>query len=173
MDETTCMVDVARFFLNFTQNESCGKCTFCRVGTKRMLEILERICAGHGRPSDLDKLKDLGESIKQASLCGLGQTAPNPVLTTMRYFEAEYKAHIEQKCCPARVCKALIRYDIDAAKCTGCTLCRRRCPTGAVEGHNRKPHRITQEKCVRCGVCCDVCNFDAVVVSSAGRAGGQ
>jgi NADH-quinone oxidoreductase subunit F len=166
MDDTTCMVDVARFFLKFTQNESCGKCTFCRVGTKRMLEILQRICAGQGKLQDLDKLKDLGESIKKASLCGLGQTAPNPVLTTMRYFADEYKAHIEEKRCPAGVCKALIRYEIDAAKCTGCTLCKRRCPTGAVEGEAKKKHRIIPEKCVKCGVCYDVCNFDAVTVLS-------
>ncbi len=169
MDETTCMVDVARFFLKFTQNESCGKCTFCRIGTKRMLEILERIVAGKGRPEDIDKLKDLGENIKKASLCGLGQTAPNPVLTTLRYFGEEYKAHIEEGRCPAKVCKALIHYEIDQAKCTGCTLCKKRCPSAAIEGEPKKKHRLLQEKCVKCGVCYDVCNFDAVAVVSAGR----
>ncbi|MDD5657635.1 MAG: NADH-ubiquinone oxidoreductase-F iron-sulfur binding region domain-containing protein, partial [Elusimicrobia bacterium] len=166
MDETTCMVDVARFFLKFTQNESCGKCTFCRVGTKRMLEILERICAGAGRPEDIDRLQELGQAIKKASLCGLGQTAPNPVLTTLRYFAGEYQAHIEAKRCPAGVCKALIRYEIDAAKCTGCTLCKRRCPTGAIAGETKKPHAISAGKCIKCGVCRDVCNFGAVAVRS-------
>jgi NADH-quinone oxidoreductase subunit F len=173
MDDSTCMVDVARFFLKFTQNESCGKCTFCRVGTKRMLEILQRICAGQGKPQDLDKLKDLGESIKKASLCGLGQTAPNPVLTTMRYFADEYKAHIDEKRCPAGVCKALIRYEIDQAKCTGCTLCKRRCPTGAVEGEAKKKHHILLDKCVKCGICYDVCNFDAVTVLPGSLVGAQ
>ncbi|HBT63010.1 MAG TPA: NADH-quinone oxidoreductase subunit F, partial [Elusimicrobia bacterium] len=171
MDESTCMVDVARFFLKFTQNESCGKCTFCRVGTKRMLEILERICAGQGRSRDLDQLEALGESVKKASLCGLGQTAPNPALTTMRYFAEEYRAHIDEKRCPAGVCKALIRYEIDAAKCTGCTLCKRRCPAGAVAGEAKKTHRIAADKCVKCGICRDVCRFDAVAVVSGPGAG--
>ena len=163
MDDSTCMVDVARFFLKFTQNESCGKCTFCRVGTKRMLEILERICAGNGKPADLDTLRELGESIKQSSLCGLGQTAPNPVLTTIRYFEEEYKAHILHKNCPAGVCKALIHYTINS-NCTGCTLCARRCPVAAISGSLKKSHSIDAAKCTRCGVCRDVCRFKAVDV---------
>jgi NADH-quinone oxidoreductase subunit F len=161
MDDTTCMVDVARFFLKFTQNESCGKCTFCRVGTKRMLEILERICAGKGKPADLETLRGLGESIKKSSLCGLGQTAPNPVLTTMRYFEGEYKAHIHDKSCPAGVCKPLISYSINAA-CTGCTVCARRCPVAAISGSPKNLHTIDDSKCTRCGVCRDVCRFKAV-----------
>ena len=161
MDDSTCMVDVARFFLKFTQNESCGKCTFCRVGTKRMLEILERICAGKGKSSDLETLRDLGESIKRSSLCGLGQTAPNPVLTTMRYFEEEYKAHILHKSCPAGVCKPLISYKINS-NCTGCTLCAKRCPVSVISGSPKKLHTIDEANCTRCGICRDVCRFKAV-----------
>jgi NADH-quinone oxidoreductase subunit F len=165
MDDSTCMVDVARFFLKFTQTESCGKCTFCRIGTKRMLETLERICAGYGRPEDIAALKELGEGIKKASLCGLGQTAPNPVLTTLRYFEEEYRAHIEEKRCPAKVCKALISYTI-TPKCTGCTLCAKRCPTSAITGKPKNLHILNDAKCIRCGVCFDVCRFGAVEVRS-------
>ena len=172
MDDSTCMVDVARFFLKFTQNESCGKCTFCRVGTKRMLEILERICAGKGKPSDLEALRELGESIKRSSLCGLGQTAPNPVLTTMRYFEEEYKAHILHKTCPAGVCKALISYKINSA-CTGCTVCAKRCPVAAISGAPKKPHAIDDAKCTRCGVCKDVCRFEAVDIITGPAAEGR
>ena len=161
MDDSTCMVDVARFFLKFTQNESCGKCTFCRVGTKRMLEILERICAGKGKASDLETLRELGESIKKSSLCGLGQTAPNPVLTTMRYFEEEYKAHILHKSCPAGVCKPLISYKINSS-CTGCTLCAKRCPVSVISGSPKKLHTIDSFRCTRCGICRDVCRFKAV-----------
>ncbi|MDA8242917.1 MAG: NADH-quinone oxidoreductase subunit NuoF [Elusimicrobia bacterium] len=172
MDDTTCMVDVARFFLKFTQNESCGKCTFCRVGTKRMLEILERICAGKGKLEDLDTLKSLGESIKKSSLCGLGQTAPNPVLTTMRYFEDEYRAHITDKSCPAGVCKPLIHYEINP-NCTGCTLCARRCPVKAISGEPKKLHVIDDSICTRCGVCKDVCRFKAVDVVPGPAAAGR
>ncbi|MBD3349567.1 MAG: NADH-quinone oxidoreductase subunit NuoF [Candidatus Eisenbacteria bacterium] len=164
MDDSTCMVDIARFFLNFTQDESCGKCTFCRVGTKRMLEVLERICGGEGREGDIELLEELGEKIVSSSLCGLGQTAPNPVLTTLKYFRDEYEAHIREKRCPAGVCKALITYEIDPEKCTGCTLCARVCPTGAASGEKKQPHTIDQELCTKCDACRRACKFDAVVV---------
>ena len=162
MDTSTCMVDVAKFFLNFTQNESCGKCTFCRVGTKRMLEILERITEGHGKMEDLDTLEELADKIKKTSLCGLGQTAPNPVLTTLRYFRDEYIAHIVDKKCPAGVCTKLIKFEIDADKCIGCTACARKCPVNAISGEVKKVHVINEETCIKCGVCYDVCKFDAV-----------
>ncbi len=165
LDESACMVDIARFFLSFTQRESCGKCTFCRVGTLRMLETLTRITEGQGVPEDIDLLEDLAAQVKRASLCGLGQTAPNPVLTTIRYFRDEYQAHIEKKTCPAKVCRALLTYTIDPETCTGCGACRRRCPVEAVSGEAKKPHTIDAEKCVRCGVCADVCPVDAVVVT--------
>ncbi|PLX15693.1 MAG: NADH-quinone oxidoreductase subunit NuoF [Salinivirgaceae bacterium] len=165
MDETTCMVDVARFFLDFTRKESCGKCTFCRVGTKRMLEILTRITEGDGKPEDIDNLLELGEEIKKNSLCGLGQTAPNPVLTTIRYFRDEYEAHINDKKCPAHHCKALLDYEIDAEKCTGCTVCAKACPTDAITGERKEVHVLDQEKCIRCGECYSKCNFDAILVS--------
>jgi len=164
MDETTCMVDVAKFFLSFTQKESCGKCTFCRIGTLRMLEILERITEGRGNPEDLELLEDLAEKVKEASLCGLGQTAPNPVLTTLRYFKDEYEAHIFEKRCPAKKCRALITFEIIPEKCTGCRVCALRCPTEAILGEKKEPHRIDQEKCTRCGICLDSCKFDAVLV---------
>jgi len=163
LDETTCMVDLARFFLNFTQNESCGKCTFCRIGTKRMLEILERICAGQGQENDLDLLLDLAVKISSSSLCGLGQTAPNPVITTIKYFRDEYEAHIKEKRCPAHSCTALLTYSIDAEKCTGCTLCARKCPVKAISGEKKKVHLIDAGLCTRCGVCYEVCKFDAVL----------
>jgi NAD-dependent dihydropyrimidine dehydrogenase PreA subunit len=162
MDSGTCMVDVAHFFLNFTQNESCGKCTFCRIGTKRMLEILTRITEGKGELEDIDKLEDLATNIIKGSLCGLGQTAPNPVLTTLRYFKDEYLAHIQDKRCPAGVCTALIRYEIIPDKCIGCTACVRKCPVSCIAGKVKEPHIIDQDKCIHCGSCYTVCKFDAI-----------
>ncbi|MCK4835096.1 MAG: NADH-quinone oxidoreductase subunit NuoF [Candidatus Aminicenantes bacterium] len=162
LDETTCMVDLAKFFLNFTQNESCGKCTFCRIGTKRMLEILDRITMGEGKEEDLDLLESLAYKIKDSSLCGLGQTAPNPVLTTLKYFREEYEAHIRDKKCPAHICPALITYKISAEKCTGCTLCAKKCPVQAISGEVKKPHLINQNECIKCGLCYDACSFGAV-----------
>ncbi len=165
LDDTTCMVEMARFFLEFTQNESCGKCTFCRVGTLRMLEILTRITKGEGEPGDIEKLVELGEKIKEASLCGLGQTAPNPVLTTIRYYRDEYEAHINEKRCPAASCEALVDFNIDPEKCTGCTLCAKNCPVDAISGEPKKLHVIDNSICVRCGKCITSCNFDAVYKS--------
>lgn len=162
LDETTCMVDLAKFFLTFTQNESCGKCTFCRIGTKRMLEILERITSGEGKEEDLDLLEDLAYKIKDSSLCGLGQTAPNPVLTTLKYFRDEYEAHIKEKRCPAHNCPALLTYRIVADNCRGCTLCAKKCPVQAITGEVKKVHVIDQDKCIKCGLCYDVCAFEAV-----------
>jgi NADH-quinone oxidoreductase subunit F len=162
LDDTTCMVDIARFFLDFTQKESCGKCTFCRIGTKRMLETLERITTGEGEPEDIEHLKHAAEQIKQASLCGLGQTAPNPVLTTIKYYEDEYIAHITDKKCPAASCSALVAYMIDPEKCTGCTVCARNCPVDAIYGGKKEAHTVDQDKCVKCGKCITSCNFDAV-----------
>jgi len=164
MDQTTCMVDVARFFLSFTQKESCGKCTPCRVGTKRMLDILERIVAGKGELDDIDLLLELAETVKLGSLCGLGQTAPNPVVSTIRYFRDEYEAHIVDKRCPAGVCKALITYSIDPDKCTGCMVCLRQCPVEAISGEKKQVHVINSELCTRCDTCRQVCRFDAVIV---------
>jgi len=163
MDDSTCMVDVARYFLSFTQNESCGKCTFCRIGTKRMLEVLTRICEGKGRDGDIELLETLGNQIKSASLCGLGQTAPNPVLTTIRYFRDEYEAHIKEHRCPAGVCKALIKYYIIPENCTGCHLCAKVCPVNAISGKVKEIHSIDPEICTRCGACIEVCKFDAIV----------
>jgi NADH-quinone oxidoreductase subunit F len=165
MDTGTCMVDVAKFFLNFTQNESCGKCTFCRIGTKRMLEILTRITDGKGKMEDLDLLEELSEKIKKTSLCGLGQTAPNPVLTTLKYFRDEYIAHIQEKRCPAGVCKELITFTIDAEKCVGCTACARKCPVNCISGEVKKPHVIDQDACIKCGSCYDTCKFNAIIKS--------
>ncbi|MBK9359176.1 MAG: NADH-quinone oxidoreductase subunit NuoF [Bacteroidales bacterium] len=162
MDETTCMIDVAKFFLDFTQKESCGKCTFCRIGTKRMLEILIRITEGEGRDGDIELLEELAYQIKDTSLCGLGQTAPNPVLTTIRYFRDEYEAHIYHKKCPAKVCKKLLTYEVDEKKCTGCTVCARNCPTKAIDGDRKQLHFIRQEDCIRCGECYSRCKFDAI-----------
>jgi NADH-quinone oxidoreductase subunit F len=164
MDETTCMVDIARFFLDFTQKESCGKCTFCRIGTKRMLEILERITTGHGKEGDIDLLIELAHVVKRASLCGLGQTAPNPVLTTIRYFRDEYEAHIKEKTCPAKACRALISYVIIPEKCTGCGACKKACPQGAIKGERKTPHFIDADKCTKCGVCLEKCRFHAIHV---------
>ncbi len=163
MDEDTCMVDIATFFLEFTVDESCGKCTPCRVGTMRLLEILEKITEGEGTLADIDKLEELSKYISSASLCALGQTAPNPVLSTLRYFRDEYVAHVVDKTCPAHVCKNLMRFQIDAAKCKGCTKCARKCPVGAITGGIRQPHTIDTAKCIKCGVCISSCNFDAIV----------
>ena len=162
MDEDDCMVDIAKFFLEFTVEESCGKCTPCRVGTKRMLEILTKITKGQATMEDLDKLEELCYYIKDNSLCGLGQTAPNPVLSTLRYFRDEYEAHIKEKRCPAGVCKALLSYRIDADKCRGCTLCARNCPNNAISGTVRNPHVIDQDKCIKCGACMEKCKFGAI-----------
>jgi NADH-quinone oxidoreductase subunit F len=163
MDETTCMVDVARYFLDFTKIESCGKCTFCRIGTTRMLEILTRICDGKGIPEDIDTLEELAGQIKTTSLCGLGQSAPNPVLTTMRYFRTEYEEHIFEKKCRAGKCRDLCTFEIND-NCTGCTLCARECPAECIYGESKAQHVIDQDKCIRCGVCRDVCKFDAILV---------
>jgi len=162
MDEDTCMVDLAKFFLEFTVDESCGKCAPCRIGTVRMLEILNKITDGNGEMEDLDKLEELANYIKAGSLCALGQTAPNPVLSTIRFFRDEYIAHIKDKTCPAGVCKKLLRYTIDPDKCKGCTLCARNCPAGAISGTVKNPHVIDQSKCVKCGACMEKCKFGAI-----------
>ena len=162
MDEDNCMVDIAKFFLEFTVDESCGKCTPCRIGTRRMLEMLTKITEGKATLEDLDKLEALCYYIKDNSLCGLGQTAPNPVLSTLRYFRKEYEAHVVEKRCPAGVCKALLNYVIDPLKCKGCTLCARNCPVGAISGTVRNPHTIDTTKCIKCGACMDNCKFGAI-----------
>ena len=162
MDEDNCMVDIARFFLEFTVDESCGKCTPCRVGTRRMLEILNRIVEGNGTMEDLDKLEELAKSIKATALCGLGQTAPNPVLSTLKFFRNEYIAHIQDHTCPAHHCKALLLYKIDPAKCRGCTACARICPAGAISGNVKEPHAIDPAKCLKCGACMEKCRFGAI-----------
>lgn len=164
MDEDTCMVDIARYFMEFTQEESCGKCVPCRVGTRRILEILERICAGEGRPQDLDTLEMLCRQIQQTSLCGLGAGAPTPVISTLKHFRDEYEAHIHDRRCPAKVCRALIRYEISDEFCTGCSVCARNCPVEAISGERRSVHVIDPDVCIRCGICDQVCNFNAVVV---------
>lgn len=164
MDEGTCMVDMARFFMDFIQDESCGKCVPCRIGTRRMLEILTRICAGKGQESDIESLETLCTQVRATSLCGLGQGAPNPVASTLRLFRDEYEAHIKEKRCPAKVCRALIRYEIQDGVCTGCTVCARNCPVNAISGERRMTHVIDPDICIKCGICMQVCNFNAVVI---------
>ncbi len=170
MDEDNCMVDVAKFFMDFIQRESCGKCVPCRIGTKRMLGILTNICEGKYKPEELDeviaKLEDIGTVTIDASLCGLGQTAPNPVLSTLRWFRHEYEAHIRDHRCPAKACKPFLRYAIDPDKCRGCSLCAKRCPANAITGEKKKPHVIDQDKCVMCGACATNCKFEAVIITS-------
>ena len=162
MDEDNCMVDIARFFLDFTVDESCGKCAPCRIGTRRMLEILERIVNGKGEEGDIEKLENLANTIKATALCGLGQTAPNPVLSTLKFFRHEYEAHIRDKKCPAHHCQALLSYVIDPEKCRGCTACARVCPGGAISGEVKKPHSIDPSKCLKCGACIEKCRFGAI-----------
>lgn len=164
MDEDTCMIDVAKFFLDFTEKESCGKCTFCRIGTKRMLEILNRITEGEGTEGDIERLEELAYQIKDSSLCGLGQTAPNPVLTTIKYFRHEYEAHINDKKCPAKACTKLLTYEIIPDMCTGCTVCAKKCPTDAIDGERKQVHFIREEDCIQCGTCLVKCKFDAIRV---------
>jgi NADH:ubiquinone oxidoreductase subunit F (NADH-binding)/NAD-dependent dihydropyrimidine dehydrogenase PreA subunit len=162
LDEDDCMVDIARFFIAFSQDESCGKCTPCREGTTRMLEILDRITGGAGALEDIARLERLAQLVKKSSLCGLGRAAPNPVLSTLTHFRDEYLAHVTEKRCPARRCTALIRYGIDSAKCVGCTVCARNCPVECIAGSRRQPHAIDQARCVKCGKCFQVCRFNAV-----------
>jgi len=165
MDENTCMVDVARYFVEFTNDESCGKCTPCREGSYVLLEILNRVCKGEGKQGDMELLDELGEAIRDASQCGLGQSLPNPVLSSLKHFRDEYKAHIEDKKCPAGICKALITFNIDDEKCKGCRLCAKKCPQEAISGEAKEVHKIDQDKCIKCGVCMDVCKFEAVLVA--------
>ena len=163
LDDSNCMVDIALFFLDFTVEESCGKCTPCRVGTKRLYEILERISKGQGEPEDINRIKELGEHIKSSSLCGLGQTAPNPALSTLEFFLDEYEAHINEKRCPAGVCKDLLEYEVIASKCVGCTLCKKVCPVDAIAGAVKEPHVIDKQKCIKCDACVAKCKFNAIV----------
>ncbi|MFC2096824.1 NADH-ubiquinone oxidoreductase-F iron-sulfur binding region domain-containing protein [Bacteroidota bacterium] len=165
MDESTCMVDMARFFLDFTKKESCGKCTFCRVGTTRMLEILTRITEGEGQKGDIEQLEELAFQIKDSSLCGLGQTAPNPVLTTIKYFKEEYEAHIIDKKCPAKSCKKLLTYTVSKENCNGCRVCAKNCPVDAIDGEKKEIHFIRQDDCTKCGVCYSKCKFEAILLS--------
>ena len=163
MDDSTCMVDVARFFLDFTVDESCGKCTPCRIGTRRLLEMLDKITSGNGTLEDLDKMEELCKYNKANAMCALGQTAPNPVLSTLKYFRDEYEAHVVEKRCPAGVCKNLMHYEIQPDKCRGCTLCARKCPAGAITGKVKEPHVIDQSKCIKCGACMEGCKFSAII----------
>jgi NADH:ubiquinone oxidoreductase subunit F (NADH-binding) len=162
LDESDCMVDIARYFLEFTQNQSCGKCTFCRIGTRRMLDILERLCAGEGKKTDIEELEHLAQMIQNTSICGLGGTAPNPVLSTIKYFREEYEAHLEQRC-PAGRCRALIIYSV-TDDCIGCTLCAQHCPVDAIEMKPYEKHEIDSDKCIRCGTCKNICPAEAVEV---------
>ena len=164
IDQDNCIVDIAKFFLAFTEEESCGKCTTCRDGSSALLEVLNRISEGKGKQGDLVFLKELCQTIKDSSLCGLGQTMPNPVLSTLEHFKDEYEAHINEKRCPALVCKALITYEIDADKCTGCMVCVKVCASKAISGEKSKVHVIDKNKCVKCGICKDVCKFKAIFV---------
>ncbi len=164
MDQDTCMVDVARYFLDFLKEESCGQCNPCREGIKQMLDILTDICAGKGKEGDIELLEELGSMVQRFSLCGLGTAAPNPVLTTILYFREEYEAHIKDKKCPAGVCKALFHYEIDADACTGCGLCAKKCPQDAISGKKKEPHQLDQDKCIKCGICYDACKFDAIAI---------
>jgi len=163
LDEDTCMVDIAKFYLEFTVDESCGKCTPCRVGTRKLLQYLDKITKGQGEMEDLEKIDELAKHMQKSSLCALGQTAPNPILSTMKFFKDEYVAHIQDKTCPAGVCKSLIRYEIIADKCKGCTLCARNCPVKAITGTVKQPHVIDSTKCIKCGVCMSNCKFGAII----------
>ena len=162
MDDTKCMVNLAKFYLGFTVDESCGKCTPCRIGTKRMLEMLEEITEGRGKTGDLEKLEKLAMNIKSASVCGLGQSAPNPVISTLKYFREEYRAHIALKQCPANECKALMNFSIIPELCKGCGLCKRNCPVDAIEGEIKSVHKIDPQKCIKCGMCSVKCPFHAI-----------
>ena len=162
MDDTKCMVSLAKFYLQFTVSESCGKCNPCRIGTKRMLEILERITEGNGTEEDLEKLEVLANTIKKTSVCGLGQTAPNPVLSTLHFFKDEYLAHVKEQKCPARECKALLGFEINQEKCKRCSLCQRNCPVGAILGDRETGFKIDPDKCIKCGACAANCHFGAI-----------
>ena len=164
MDQDTCMVDVARYFMDFLKEESCGQCNPCREGIKQVLDILTSICAGEGKEGDIELLEELGSMIQKFSLCGLGTSAPNPVLTTLLYFRDEYESHIRDKKCPAGVCKALFHYEITEDECTGCGVCARKCPQDAITGEKKKPHTLNQDLCIKCGICYDVCKFNAIAI---------
>jgi len=163
MDEGTCMVDVARYFLEFTQVESCGKCVPCRLGTRQLLQILTSITRGDSKPGDIDLMLEVSHAVKAGSLCGLGQTAPNPVLTTIKYYRHEYESHVNDRCCPTHTCEGLLRYTINPATCTGCTACVKVCPTSAITGERRAAHTIDTATCIRCDACFQTCKFDAIM----------